>query len=144
MILLPIQAYTGPGTIPHLKPCEILVVTEGGGHLGYQGKLVVLQDGSVSVTRSMREKPQAATRFRLNRTEFVRLKRQIAATDFDALHQAPSAKHAPSAVDGIDRGRAVRKAPGARGWSNVRWQLPSEPVPLFETIDALLARARDR
>lgn len=131
-----------PGAIPHLAKDELAVVSEGGGQLGYRGRLVVRTDGTVVFTSSRLDGPAKTSRFRLSKDELATLRRLIADTDFPALHKGPHAPNPPSAVDGIDRGLAVRKGVTVRGWSNTVWLPPVSPVPLFDRFQELTDRAR--
>lgn len=129
-----------PGEIPHLARGEWIVVTESGGHLGHEGRLTIRTDGTANyVSRRMGGPPQTFG-WRLTGTETRELRRLVDATDFPALHRAPRAQYPPSAVDGRDRGLAVRRRDGVRGWTNTIWTAPETPVPLFARLDALTAR----
>lgn len=145
-LLLSLLLGAGPnvGEIPHLAKNELAVVSEGGGRLGYVGRLVVLRDGSVSFTASIQNGPVAIARWRLTKNELGELRRLVAGTDFPALHRGPRANSAPSAYDAIDRALAVRQGPTARGWTNVRWTEPATPVPLFARLAELRDRSRAR
>lgn len=145
-LLLPLLLGMGQnvGEIPHLKRDELVVVSEAGGQLAYVGKLIVLRDGRVSWTQSMRTAPPVSVRWRLSKAELTDLRRLVATTDFPLLHKGPRANVAPSAYDAIDRALAVRQGVLVRGWTNVRWTEPETPVPLFVRIRELQNRSRAR
>lgn len=126
--------------IPHLLTNEILVLQEGGGQLGYEGRLTVQADGTVTFTTRQREKPSETKRWRLPKGELNALRFLIARTDFPALHGERRVAHSPSAVDGIDRGFAVRQGKKVRGWSNTIWSMPDRPIPLFTKLQELMDR----
>ena len=140
--LLPAQAAPRPGAIPHLAADELAVVSEGGGHMAYEGRLAVRTDGTVTYVSSMRGKPEKRLRWRLTRGELGALRLLIARADFPALHAAPRAPYAPSMADGLDRGLAVRQKKTVRGWTNTVWTEPQPSVPLLVRLADLVARSR--
>jgi hypothetical protein len=138
--MLPVLHLPQPGAVPHLRPNELLVLSEGGGQLGYEGRLTVQKDGIVTFTTRQRQQADSMKRRRLSTGELNALRFLIAQTDFQALHRQQRVQYGPSAVDGIDRGVAVRQGKAVRGWSNTIWAMPAHPVPLFTRLQDLMDR----
>jgi hypothetical protein len=138
--MLTLLCFANPGAIPHLVKEELLVLNEGGGQLGYEGRLVVRTDGTVAFTTSQRTRPTETKRWRLPKGELNALRFLISRTDFPALHRERRVSYGPSAVDGIDRSLAVRQGRTVHGWSNTIWAMPDRPVPLFTRLQELMDR----
>lgn len=134
----PVLHLPQPGAVPHLLPNELLVLSEGGGQLGYEGRLTVQKDGTVTFSTHQRQQADATKRWRLSAGELNALRFLIARTDFQALHRQQRVQYGPSAVDGIDRGIAVRQGKAVRGWSNTIWAMPDRPIPLFTRLQDLM------
>ena len=143
-LLLPLLVADVPrfGEVPHLAKDELAVVTESGGGRFYQARLAVLRDGTVAYAATLDRKPERRARWRLSPPELAALRRLVARTDFPTLHVAPRGRFSPSALDGIDRGLAVRQGPAVRGWTNTVWTEPERPVPLFQSLGDLITRSR--